>query len=76
MDVALQKLPRGVDALVRTYDEAMERIKAQEFEKCAVATRVMSWISFVQRPLTIDELRDSLAVYRGGEESALSSLRG
>jgi hypothetical protein len=56
---ALQNLPEKLD---RTYDEAMERIRSQNKEDVDLAQRVLSWISFALRPLTVAEMRHAISV--------------
>ena len=56
---ALETLPAEVDA---TYDVAMERIGRQgEYDK-KLAERVLSWITFAYRPLSLKELQTALAI--------------
>jgi hypothetical protein len=55
---ALDKLPNEIDQI---YDEAMERIERQSNTK-ELAKRVLSWIIYASRPLTVEELRHALAV--------------
>jgi hypothetical protein len=47
---ALQTLPKTLDD---TYDEAMKRINYQDEEDAQLAMKVLSWISFALRPLSI-----------------------
>jgi hypothetical protein len=56
---ALQNLPEKLD---RTYDEAIERIRSQNKEDVDLAQRVLSWISFALRPLTVAEIRHAISV--------------
>lgn len=56
---ALESLPSEVNA---TYDEAMERIKGQTKDDRRLAERVLSWITYAYRPLSISELQHALAV--------------
>ena len=56
---ALQNLPEKLD---RTYNEAMERIRSQNKEDVDLAQRVLSWISFALRPLTVAEMRHAISV--------------
>ena len=59
---ALNKLPQGLDD---TYDEALQRIQRQGQPSAEMAYRVLSWISYAYRPLTVEELRCALAVTPG-----------
>ena len=59
---ALKNLPRGME---HAYDEAMKRIKHQDELDRALAYRVLSWITFACRPLSVKELQYALAVSPG-----------
>ena len=59
---ALDKLPQGLDD---TYDEALQRIQRQGQPSVEMAYRVLSWISYAYRPLTVEGLRCALAVTPG-----------
>lgn len=56
---ALDKLPKDLDA---TYEEAILRIEYQNDDDKKLAEKVLSWISFAVRPLSLDELRDAVAI--------------
>jgi len=56
---ALKNLPEGMDD---TYDEAMERVERQDDDRKQLAKRVLSWITYVIRPLSVKELQHALAV--------------
>jgi hypothetical protein len=56
---ALEQLPQEMD---NTYDEAMERIERQDDNREQLAKRVLSWIIYVVRPLSVKELQHALAV--------------
>jgi hypothetical protein len=56
---ALENLPEGMDD---TYDEAMERIERQVDNRKELAKRVLSWMTYVVRPLSVRELQHALAV--------------
>jgi hypothetical protein len=56
---ALESLPSEVNA---TYTEAMERIMRQTEDDTRLAKRVLSWITYAYRPLSISELQHALAV--------------
>jgi hypothetical protein len=59
---ALNSLPEGLNA---TYDEAMERIKSQSSDDCELAMKVLYWIHYALRPLTLVEIQNGLAVRPG-----------
>src|SRR5579871_1436611 len=55
---ALETLPDTLDDM---YRETMERITDQnEFDR-QLALRVLSWVSYASRPLTLKELQHALA---------------
>lgn len=56
---ALDKLPEELD---QTYEEAMERIQKQHKDRSKLALRLLTWITYALRPLTIDEIQHALAV--------------
>ncbi|RMJ16034.1 hypothetical protein CDV36_004270 [Fusarium kuroshium] len=56
---ALGSLPKELDGI---YDQAMQRIHDQDEHQVVLAHRVLCWISYTLRPLTIAELRHALAV--------------
>ena len=56
---ALENLPEGMDD---TYDEAMERVERQDDIRKQLAKRVLSWITYAIRPLSVKELQHALAV--------------
>jgi hypothetical protein len=62
---ALNSLPEGLDA---TYDEAIERIKAQSSDDFELARKVLYWINYALRPLTIKEIQIALAVRPGDHD--------
>ncbi|KAH6908183.1 hypothetical protein BKA70DRAFT_292500 [Coprinopsis sp. MPI-PUGE-AT-0042] len=54
----LDKLPAKLDVL---YDEAFERIEMQPEEHAALAKRVLHWVAYAYRPLTVEELQYAVA---------------
>ncbi|KAL8659664.1 MAG: hypothetical protein Q9202_007017 [Teloschistes flavicans] len=60
---ALVRLPEALDA---AFEETMQRIKGQRKGWCVLALRCLMWISHARRPLTIEELRDALAMMSMG----------
>lgn len=65
---ALKGLPKGKDGLFKTYDQAMERIKAQSPENRELAKRILMWIVHAERPLHVTEITVALAVEAGASE--------
>ncbi|KFY17788.1 hypothetical protein V492_00386 [Pseudogymnoascus sp. VKM F-4246] len=64
----LKNLPKGLTALSKAYDEAIERIEGQLPEESTRAKRVLSWIIYAERQLTTKELSHALAVEAGESE--------
>jgi ankyrin repeat protein len=68
---ALENLPKGLD---ETYDEAMQRIYNQDEDDVQLAKKLLLWVSYSLRPLTVRELQHALAVElddRATDEEAL-----
>jgi ankyrin repeat protein len=59
VEEALQTLPKKLED---TYVEAMQRIDAQPPEAAALARKVLSWLVYTRRPLSLIELQHVLAV--------------
>ena len=59
---ALKNLPIDLD---NTYDEAIWRIESQNKEEVNLAKKVLCWISYAFRPLTVTEIQHGLAVKPG-----------
>jgi hypothetical protein len=58
----LENLPAEVNA---TYDETMNRINGQIKDDRELAKKVLCWITYACRPLSLEELRHALAVSPG-----------
>ncbi|KAL9121033.1 MAG: hypothetical protein Q9187_002407 [Circinaria calcarea] len=56
---ALESLPQRLD---QTYEEAMERVLLQEEDDALLAKKVLSWISYARRPMTVLEIQHATAV--------------
>lgn len=56
---ALKSLPEGLDA---TYEGAMQRIEAQSVDDFKLATKILCWIIYAFRPLTVTEIQTALAI--------------
>ena len=52
----------------QAYDKAIERIESQPPNKRELARNVLSWLTYAQRALTIEELCHALAVEPGKEK--------
>ena len=62
LEESLQRLPEDLD---RTYDDALERIKAQHPRKRARADQILMLISCTTRPLILAELQQLLSIRKG-----------
>jgi hypothetical protein len=58
----LEELPHGLDAI---YDDAMHRIESQTPECVEIAKKVLCWVAFSLRPLSIPELQHALVIEPG-----------
>ncbi|CZR70019.1 uncharacterized protein PAC_19920 [Phialocephala subalpina] len=56
--LALRALPRSLDD---TYADALDRISRQDADDVQVAKKVLSWISFAKRPLSVVEIQHVIA---------------
>lgn len=54
----LEKLPAKLEVL---YDEAFKRIKLQPREHASLAKRILLWVAYAFRSLTVDELQYAVA---------------
>jgi ankyrin repeat protein len=55
---ALENLPKGLDEM---YDNVLGRIYNQDEEDVQLAKKLLSWVSYALRPLTVTELQHALA---------------
>ncbi|KAI4236556.1 MAG: hypothetical protein L6R40_006112 [Gallowayella cf. fulva] len=58
LKASLQRLPRQLNT---TYDEALRRIEDQDDEHAALAKKLLAWILYASRSLTVLELQHALA---------------
>ncbi|KAF2234652.1 hypothetical protein EV356DRAFT_545321 [Viridothelium virens] len=65
----LAKSPKGSEALNDAYKNELDRIERQSPGHRLLAKRTLSWITYAQRLLTVEELRHALAIEPG--ESSL-----
>ncbi|KAJ6546226.1 hypothetical protein DFH09DRAFT_1087863 [Mycena vulgaris] len=56
---ALQNLTKDLE---HTYEEALDRIEAQNEDDRNIAWQTISWVSNAKRPLYLSELREALAI--------------
>ncbi|KAI9894307.1 MAG: hypothetical protein M1814_003063 [Vezdaea aestivalis] len=55
----LQKLPKDVH---QTYKDALNRIHSQDTERSELAMKVLTWICYAFRPLTIKEIQHAVSI--------------
>ncbi|KAH4216616.1 hypothetical protein HBI26_190290 [Parastagonospora nodorum] len=65
IEIALRSLPQGIND---TYDQVMERIEKLSVNRRRAVKRLLQWVSYSKRPLTIRELEHAIAVSRGARE--------
>lgn len=65
---AIEELPDGFEG---TYRDAMNRIDQQTAPRRHMAYRVLSWISYAFRPLSLVELQYALAV---GQDTSITEV--
>jgi hypothetical protein len=63
--LVLQNLPKGIEGLDQTYDQAMKRIEDLNKSYRELAKQILSWVTHARRPLSIAELQHALAVRPG-----------
>lgn len=68
---ALSSLPEELD---RTYDEVLQRIRAQDSDQAVLALRILGWIHHAARPLGTRELQHALAVEPGDSQFEESGI--
>ncbi|KAJ7291390.1 ankyrin repeat-containing domain protein [Mycena rebaudengoi] len=59
---ALKNLPEDLE---HTYNEAMDRIEAQNKDNREIARRALIWVANAKRPLSVHELCEALAIKLG-----------
>jgi hypothetical protein len=62
---AITSLPKD---LMDVYEKVMNRIQSQPSVDYILAIRVLSWISYAIRPLTVEELQQAIAIEPGDRE--------
>jgi hypothetical protein len=65
LKLTIESFSTGRYTLDKAYNEAMERVKAQNKVLGDQAMRILSWITHASRHLTITELQHALAVEVG-----------
>ncbi|KAK4985760.1 hypothetical protein LTR66_008066 [Elasticomyces elasticus] len=59
--LALARLPQEIDEI---YDDALDRINSQNREDAELAERILMWVVFAKRPLTVKEVQHAVAVMK------------
>lgn len=62
VECTLSNLPKGLKELDTAYDDVITRIQNQDDDDVAMAKQILTWLYYAARPLTLQELRHSLAV--------------
>jgi ankyrin repeat protein len=62
---ALTSLPLGIND---TYDQVMQRIEKLSVNRRRAVKRLLQWVSYSKRPLSLRELEHAIAVSRGAQE--------
>lgn len=52
-------------SLVTTYDQAMQRIEDQQLDRKEVALKILAWVSYTFRSLSLKELQHAVAIRPG-----------
>ncbi|KAJ7270945.1 ankyrin repeat-containing domain protein [Mycena rebaudengoi] len=68
---ALQNLPEDLE---HTYNEAMDRIEAQNKDDREIARQTLIWVANAKRPLTVSELQEALAIEPDSKALDVDSL--
>ena len=74
---ALETLPEGVNGLDLAYDGALQRIESQRDGFRLLAKRLLGWLTYSKRLMTITEVQHALAIEPGTsdlDEENLSDL--
>lgn len=62
VECTLRNLPEGLKELDTAYDDVITRIQNQDDDDVMMAKQILSWLYYAARPLSLQELRHSLAV--------------
>jgi hypothetical protein len=61
----LEKLSKGSEALFEVYDGALTRIEQQREGFRQLARKVLTWIVYTRRELSIQEVQEAIAIKPG-----------
>ncbi len=62
---AIEELPEGIDQLQQAYHQTIARIRGQNKNDVYRAQKVFCWVTHAERPLSIVEMQQALAVKAG-----------
>ncbi|KAL6909249.1 putative ankyrin repeat protein [Trichoderma evansii] len=62
VEYTLRNLPEGLKELDTAYEDVLTRIQNQDDDDVRMAKQILTWLYYAARPLTLQELRHSLAV--------------
>lgn len=62
VESTLRNLPEGLRELDSAYDDVITRIQNQDDDDVMMAKQILTWLYYAARPLSLQELRHSLAV--------------
>jgi hypothetical protein len=65
---ALKKLPKNSKTLIDAYKKAVQKIENQKKDLQQLTKQILSWITYVKKPLTTLKLRHALTVEIGNHE--------
>lgn len=68
IEKALEKLPTGSHALDRAYHKAMQRVDDQMEGWRVLAKKLLGWLTYSKRLMTVKEVRHALAIEPGASE--------
>ncbi|KAL7920173.1 hypothetical protein ACQKWADRAFT_322360 [Trichoderma austrokoningii] len=67
VESTLRNLPEGLKELDTAYDDVITRIENQDDDDVIMAKQILTWLYYAARPLTLVELRHSLATNLASE---------
>lgn len=62
VESTLRNLPKGLKELDTAYDDVITRIQNQDDDDVMMAKQILTWLYYAARPLSLQELRHSLAI--------------
>ncbi|KAJ5936943.1 hypothetical protein N7466_003393 [Penicillium verhagenii] len=68
LEIALKNLPSGESRLDDTYNKVVERIESQHEGHKDLARRILTWLTYSKRALSLLEIQHALAVRKGASD--------